>query len=80
MTRSLEDIMTEKPYVYLIELDQLNQNHPTWKGVPVEIIGLAHQNGVLKHCYIRKLNGRRNAWEGWVPFGQLEQQPPTGKQ
>jgi hypothetical protein len=42
-------------------LKQLNQKHPTWKGVPVIIIGLAYDNGVPKKCYVRKLNGRRNA-------------------
>jgi hypothetical protein len=54
-------------------LAQLNQHHPTWEGVPVAIIGLACDNGVPKKCYVRKLNGRRNAWEGWVPLRQIEQ-------
>jgi hypothetical protein len=59
------------------ELDQLKQNHPTWKGTPVAIIGLHHHQGVLKRCYVRKLNGRRNAWEGWVSVQQIEQQEVT---
>lgn len=61
------------------ELEHLNESHPTWKGTPVAIIGVAYHDGVLKRCYIRKLNGRSNAWEGWVPLGQIVLQGVPGE-
>lgn len=53
------------------EIHQMNALHPTWHGTPVLIIGLHHVDAVLKRCYVRKLNGRSNAWEGWVKASQI---------
>ena len=57
---------------HFVELDQLNQNHPHYQTVPVRVIGIRHNNGVLDRCYVRKLNGRSNAWEGWIPAHKLQ--------
>ncbi len=54
------------------EIDRLNASHPHYETVPVHVIGVRLSNGVLDRCYVRKLNGRSNAWEGWVPVHNLQ--------
>lgn len=56
----------------IAQIHQMNALHPTWRGTPVLVIGLHHVDEVLKRCYVRKLNGRSNAWEGWVKASQID--------
>jgi hypothetical protein len=51
---------------------QLNRRSPVYQGTPVQVIGVYHNGTVSERCYVRKLNGRSNAWQGWITADQLE--------
>jgi hypothetical protein len=60
------------------ELEHLNESHPTWKGTPAGDHRLSASRWRAQ-AYIRKLNGHSNAWEGWVPLGQIVLQGVPGE-
>lgn len=51
---------------------QLNKRSPMYQGIPVQVIGVYHNGIAPERCYVRKLNGRSNAWQGWIAANDLE--------
>jgi len=48
--------------------EQINTRVPSLKSGKVYIMGFNYnaRNGIIRRYYVRKLNGRVNAWQGWV--------------